>query len=46
MAMKKFGLLAQLGEDSFFPTVGAAVSTYLEINSDVKWEDWEDRVGR
>jgi high affinity sulfate transporter 1 len=44
--LKKFGLLAQLGESSFFPTVGAAVSTYLEINSDVEWEDWEDRVGR
>jgi high affinity sulfate transporter 1 len=44
--LKKFGLLAQLGENNFFPTVGAAVSTYLEINSDVEWEDWEDRVGR
>lgn len=44
--LKKFGLLAQLGENSFFPTVGAAVSTYLEINSDVEWEDWEDRAGR
>ncbi|MGY3617578.1 SulP family inorganic anion transporter [Bradyrhizobium sp. USDA 10063] len=44
--LKKFGLLAQLGEDSFFPTVGAAVSTYLEINSDVAWEDWEDQAAR
>ncbi|MGX9430357.1 MULTISPECIES: SulP family inorganic anion transporter [Bradyrhizobium] len=44
--LKKFGLLAQLGEDSFFPTVGAAVSTYLEINNDVEWEDWEDQDGR
>ncbi|WP_454625585.1 SulP family inorganic anion transporter [Bradyrhizobium cenepequi] len=44
--LKKFGLLAQLGENNFFPTVGAAVSTYLEINSDVEWEDWEDRAGR
>lgn len=43
--LKKFGLLAQLGEDSFFPTVGAAVSTYLDINADVKWQDWEDRPG-
>ncbi|MCA6106575.1 SulP family inorganic anion transporter [Bradyrhizobium cenepequi] len=39
--LKKFGLLAQLGEHNFFPTVGAAVSTYLEINNDVEWEDWE-----
>ncbi|QOZ36031.1 SulP family inorganic anion transporter [Bradyrhizobium sp. CCBAU 53421] len=42
--LKKFGLLAQLGEDNFFPTIGAAVSRYLEINTDVTWEDWEDRA--
>jgi hypothetical protein len=40
--MKKFGLLAQLGENSFFPTIGAAVSGYLAIQ-DVEWEDWEDQ---
>lgn len=41
--LKKFGLLAQLGEDDFFPTIGAAVSRYLEIH-DVEWEDWEDQA--
>ena len=41
--LKRFGLFAQLGENYFFPTVGAAVSRYLEINSDVHWEDWEDQ---
>ena len=41
--LKRFGLVAQLGENYFFPTVGAAVSRYLEINSDVHWEDWEDQ---
>lgn len=41
--LKKFGLLAQLGEDNFFPTVGAAVSGYLEIH-DVEWKDWEDQA--
>jgi high affinity sulfate transporter 1 len=41
--LKRFGLFAQLGESSFFPTIGAAVSRYLEI-SGVKWEDWEDRA--
>lgn len=41
--LKKFGLLAQLGEDNFFPTVGAAVSRYLEIH-DVEWKDWEDQA--
>jgi high affinity sulfate transporter 1 len=39
--LKRFGLFSQLGEQSFFPTIGAAVSSYLEIN-DVEWEDWED----
>jgi MFS superfamily sulfate permease-like transporter len=39
--LKRFGLHAQIGESHFFPTVGSAVSTYLEIN-DVEWEDWED----
>ncbi|MBR0905174.1 SulP family inorganic anion transporter [Bradyrhizobium liaoningense] len=43
--LKRFGLLSQLGEQYFFPTVGAAVSTYLEIN-DVEWEDWEDQAER
>jgi high affinity sulfate transporter 1 len=41
--LKRFGLFAQLGEAYFFPTVGSAVSTYLEINH-VEWEDWEDQV--
>lgn len=41
--LRKFGLLAQLGEDNFFPTVGAAVSRYLEIH-DVEWKDWEDQA--
>ncbi len=41
--LKRFGLYAQLGEAQFFPTIGSAVSSYLEIN-DVAWEDWEDQV--
>ncbi|MGB6587508.1 MAG: sulfate permease [Pseudolabrys sp.] len=41
--LKRFGLFAQLGENYFFPTVGAAVSRYLEINSDVHWEDWDEQ---
>jgi hypothetical protein len=36
-------LYAQLGESYFFPTVGSAVSSYLEINH-VEWEDWEDEA--
>jgi MFS superfamily sulfate permease-like transporter len=37
--LKRFGLFAQLGENYFFPTIGAAVSQYLEVNNDVDWQD-------
>src|SRR5262249_48283800 len=40
--LKRFGLYAQLGEGYFFPTIGVAVSRYLEINN-VEWDDWEDQ---
>jgi len=40
--LKRFGLFARIGEEFFFPTVGSAVSSYLESH-DVQWEDWEDR---
>ena len=43
--LKRFGLFAQLGEQYFFPTIGAAVSSYLETH-DVEWEDWEDQAER
>ncbi|SFI37063.1 SulP family inorganic anion transporter [Bradyrhizobium sp. cf659] len=43
--LKRFGLFSQLGEQYFFPTIGAAVSSYLEI-SGVEWEDWEDQAKR
>jgi high affinity sulfate transporter 1 len=41
--LRRFGLLPQLGEDCFFPTLGVAVSTYLKSNN-VDWEDWEDKA--
>ncbi|UWU71167.1 SulP family inorganic anion transporter [Bradyrhizobium sp. NC92] len=41
--LKRFGLYAQVGEAQFFPTIGSAVSSYLDINN-VEWEDWEDQV--
>ena len=40
--LKRFGIFVRLGEDTFFPTVGAAVSHYLNTHT-VDWEDWEDR---
>jgi MFS superfamily sulfate permease-like transporter len=39
--LKRFGVFARLGEETFFPTVGAAVSDYL-VAHPVKWVDWED----
>jgi high affinity sulfate transporter 1 len=41
--LKRFGLFAQIGEDFFFPTVGAAVSHYLE-RYPVDWVDWQDQA--
>ena len=43
--LKRFGLFSQLGESCFFPTIGAAVASYLKAN-DVEWEDWEDQAKR
>ena len=40
--LKRFGLFPQIGEPFFFPTIGVAVSTYLESHK-VDWVDWEDR---
>ncbi len=40
--MRRFGLCARLGEETFFPTVGSAVSAYLKAKP-VDWVDWEDR---
>jgi len=40
--LKRFGLFEQIGEDFFFPTIGAAVGRYLETYA-VAWVDWEDR---
>jgi len=40
--LKRFGLFGRLGEDTFFPTVGAAVNNYLHSHT-VDWEDWQNR---
>jgi high affinity sulfate transporter 1 len=39
--LKRFGLYAQFGEHSFFPTIGAAAGSYLESHA-VDWVDAED----
>lgn len=43
--LKRFGLFTRLGEQRFFPTLGEAVSRYVESQS-VAWVDWEEREGR
>jgi MFS superfamily sulfate permease-like transporter len=40
--LKRFGLFEQFGAGSFFPTIGAAISFYLESHA-VNWVDWEDQ---
>jgi high affinity sulfate transporter 1 len=40
--LKRFGLFARLGDETFFPTIGVAVSSYLQVHT-VEWQDWEDR---
>jgi MFS superfamily sulfate permease-like transporter len=39
--LKRFGLFARFGAETFHPTLGAAVKAYLESHP-VEWEDWED----
>lgn len=40
--LKRFGLFARLGDETFFPTIGVAVKRYLKT-CEVEWEDWEER---
>jgi MFS superfamily sulfate permease-like transporter len=40
--LKRFGLLARLGDAYFFPTIDEAVTRYLQTYN-VDWVDWEDR---
>lgn len=40
--LKRFELFDRLGQDSFFPTVGAAVKSYIDTH-EVDWKDWQDR---
>ena len=41
--LKRFGLFKRFGEETFFPTVGAAVSSYLRSHP-VDWAAREDRT--
>lgn len=39
--LKLYGLFAQLGDGSFFPTIGQAVDDYL-ADHHVEWRDWDE----
>jgi high affinity sulfate transporter 1 len=41
--LKQYGLFTKLGSELFFPTVGQAVSRYLETYP-VNWLDWEEAI--
>jgi len=41
--LRRFGLFARFGDQSFFATVGEAVNAYVEAYR-VDWEDWKDRA--
>lgn len=41
--LKRFGLFTRFGEQTFFATLGEAVSAYLATHP-VDWVDWEDRA--
>ena len=40
--LKRYALYERFGDDHFYPTIGAAVSAYLETTG-IEWTDWEDR---
>ena len=40
--LRRFGLFARFGEQTFFATLGEAVNAYLATHP-VDWVDWEDR---
>jgi len=40
-SLKRYGMFEMFGDESFFPTVGEAVSGYLDAH-DIEWHDWED----
>ena len=41
--LKRFGLFTRFGEQTFFATVGEAVTDYLSTYP-VEWVDWQDRT--
>jgi high affinity sulfate transporter 1 len=42
--LKQYALFDRFGAAHFYPTVGTAVSAYVEATG-VEWTDWEDQLG-
>ncbi|WP_025596966.1 SulP family inorganic anion transporter [Burkholderia sp. WSM2230] len=40
-SLKRYGIFERIGEQSFMPTVGRAVSDYVQTYR-VEWHDWQD----
>jgi high affinity sulfate transporter 1 len=40
--LKRYALYERFGDDHFYPTIGAAVSAYVDTTG-IEWTDWEDR---
>jgi high affinity sulfate transporter 1 len=43
--LKRFGLFARFGAETFYPTLGGAVKAYLRAHP-VEWVDWEEEARR
>jgi MFS superfamily sulfate permease-like transporter len=41
--LKRYGLSDRFGDDHVYPTIGEAVTAYLDATG-VDWIDWEDRA--
>jgi hypothetical protein len=39
--LRRYGLFARIGEESFYPTIGTAVHAYVD-ETGVPWRDWQD----
>jgi len=42
--LEDYGVIAMVGEDHLFPTIGSAVHAYVAA-TDASWVDWEDDEG-
>jgi len=42
--LKRYGLLARLGSENFFPTIEQAVERYLEVQQ-MPWPNWDEGQG-